>query len=158
MMGRPRKKWHWPDYLVVDGKKAACVYQDRLELEKEAEDNNKLRNMLYNRLFAKERWFHDGQTFEDFVIPALFWKVVTHNGMAVLHLMGPSNGGKSYLAHAYAHELLGYWQHYRGITGTVYYFFSYAQMLHLMDEFKKGDVVIIDEHSKQLGQDSLARA
>ncbi|MHA1786582.1 MAG: hypothetical protein ACTSWU_00100 [Candidatus Thorarchaeota archaeon] len=152
------KRWYWPDYINIDGKKCACVYQDRLELEKEAEDNPRLRQILFNRTFVKERWFHDGQLFEDFVIPALFWKVVIHNGMAVIHLMGPSNGGKSYLAHAYAHELLGYWEYYRGIEGNVWYFFSYAQAMNHLSEFKQGDIVIIDEHSKQLGQDSLASA
>ncbi|MHA1289271.1 MAG: hypothetical protein ACTSPB_17940 [Candidatus Thorarchaeota archaeon] len=152
------KRWYWPDYLLIDGKKCACVYQDRLELEKEAEDSSRLRQILFNRIFVKERWFYDGQLFEDYIIPALFWKVVMHNGMAVLHLMGPSNGGKSYLAHAYAHELLGYWEYYKGIEGHVYYFFSYAQAMNHLSDFNKGDVVIIDEHSKQLGQDSLTSA
>lgn len=152
------KKWHWPDYIMVDGKKCACVYQDRLELEREAADNSTLRNILYNRQFAKERWFYEGQMYEDYVVSALFWKTVMYDGMTVLHLMGPSNGGKSYLAHAYAHELLGYWLYYRDIEGKVWYFFSYAEALQYLNDFKKGDVVIIDEHSKQLGQDSLAAA
>jgi hypothetical protein len=155
---RQEQKYHWPDYLTVEGDKLACVYMDRNELEKEAQDNKELRNILYNTIFAKERWFYDGNLYEDYVLPALFWNVVTHNGMAVVHLMGPSNGGKSYLAAASAHELLRYWEEFAGIKGRVFYFFSYAVALDHMSEFRKGDVVIIDEHSRQLGQDSGSAA
>lgn len=153
-----KKKYHWPDFITQGGKRYPCIYQDRIELEKEAEDSSKLRNILYNRYFSKERFFEDGHVREDFVLPVLFWRTVVHDGMAVLHLMGPSNGGKSYLAHALAHELLSYWLNYRGIVGKVWYFFSYSVALNYMDQFKKGDVVIIDEHSHILGQDSASAA
>lgn len=134
-----------PDTIQIGKKKYKIKYRtDRAELEEMA-----MWNWIYRQM-----WEDLNDNGHVWLLKDVFKSAIEGDSWVILQFYGMSYSGKSWLAIAKALELKLFLNFYGYDDVVIKFARNWAETLSLLQELKKGDIIICDEETDLMGEDS----